>query len=96
MKKFADFANDITLDGDKIKIDDVLDKEVVVLNFRIRESKYNERIDSKCLTIQMEIDGKRRIIFSGSEVLSSQLKEYEHELPFLTTIKKIGKYYKLT
>jgi len=33
MKKFADFANDITLDGDKIKIDDVLDKEVVVLNF---------------------------------------------------------------
>lgn len=77
------------MDGEKKKIDDILNKNIVVLKYRISESKYTE----KCLTLQFELDGARCVLFTGSGVLMNQCERYEKMLPFEAKIRKIDKYY---
>jgi len=93
MKKFGDFAEENILDGDKIRIDDVINEEITILNFRVKESKLKE---GDYLTLQISKDNKKHVIFTGSHVLIDQIKKYKDEIPFLTTIRKINKYYSLT
>jgi hypothetical protein len=96
-KRFSDFAREhIPLDGDKIKIEAILNKEIEVLAVRIKPSKYGNKGTGACLTIQFVMDGKRYVAFTGSGVLTDQAKQYLTELPFLATIKKIDKYYTFT
>lgn len=96
-KRFSDFAREhIPLDGDKIKIEAILNKEIEVLAVRITPSKYGNKGTGACLTIQFVMDGKRYVAFTGSGVLTDQAKQYLTELPFLATIKKIDKYYTFT
>jgi hypothetical protein len=93
-KKFSDFAEEESfLDGEKIKIDEVIDREILVTDYKVKDSKYN---DSKCLKLQFSIDDKKHIIFTGSNVLIDQIEKYKDEIPFLTIIKKINKYYTFT
>ena len=93
-KKFGDFANEpALLDGAKINIVDILNKEILVIGYRLSDSKYKKENRSQCLTLQIELEGKRYVIFSGSTVLISQIEKYKTEIPFLATIKKIDKYY---
>jgi len=93
VKKFSDFSKESVLDGDKIKIDDIVNEEIELLAFNIKESKYKEK---NYLTIQIKRNDKKYVAFTGSEVLIDQVKKYESELPFKTTIRKINKYYSLT
>lgn len=96
-KRFGDFAKEhIPLDGAKLKIDDVLNKEIEVLALRIKPSKYNGKESTACLTIQFQMSGERYVAFTGSMILADQAKQYAKELPFLATIKKIDKYYTFT
>lgn len=95
VKRFGDFAKEhIPLDGAKMKIDDILNKEILVTAIRLKPSKFNKA--PSCLTIQLELDGQRYVCFTGSAVLADQAKTYEGEIPFLATIKKIDKYYTFT
>ena len=96
MKKFSDFANEKILDGDKIKIDGVLNKEIKVIGYSIKNSKYSKNKSGEYLTLQIEMDNEKYIIFTGSDVLIDQLKKYCNEIPFLTTVRKINRYYSLT
>jgi len=93
MKKFSEFAKESILDGDKIRIDDVINEEIIILGYNIKDSKYK---DSNYLTLQIQRNDKKYVIFTGSEVLIDQIKKYENEIPFLATIRKINKYYSLT
>lgn len=93
MKKFSEFTKENILDGNKIKIDDVLNKEIIITDFSIKSSKHNS---GEYLTLQIEIDNERHVIFTGSEVLIKQIERYKDEIPFLTTIRKINKYYSFT
>jgi len=93
MKKFSDFSKENILDGDKIKIDGVLNKEITITNFSIKSSKHNS---GKYLTLQIEFDNERYVIFTGSEVLIKQIEKYKDEIPFTTILRKINKYYSLT
>lgn len=93
MHKFSDFAKETSLEGDKIGISSILNKEITVTKYRVMKSKHT---DGDCLELQIELDGRKRVLFTGSSVLLSQAKEYESEMPFLTTIKKIDKYYSFT
>ena len=79
--------------GDKISITDVINKEITILAFRVKESKLK---DGNYLTLQIEKEEKKFVIFTGSNVLIDQMEKYKNELPFLTTIRKIHKYYSLT
>jgi RNA-directed DNA polymerase len=91
MKKFSEFAEEKTaFEGEKIKIDDVLNKPLEVLNFRVLNGKYQTE---KCLQVQVRLHNVLKVIFTGSKVLTEQLEKYEKELPFETTIVKPHRYY---
>lgn len=96
MKKFSDFANEDILEGDKKKINDIVNKEIIVRGYSINDSKYSDNQSGKYLTLQFEIDKVKYIVFTGSEVLIEQIEKYKDEIPFLTIIRKINKYYSFT
>lgn len=94
MKRFADFNTDIKpLDGEKVRLDDVVNIEVTVIGCNIRKSKYGKNASGKCLALQIEFGGSRRVAFTGSDVLINQMEKYGDQIPFLTTIRKIDRYY---
>ena len=92
--KFSDFAEEeASLEGEKKKMNEILNTEILVTGFRIGKSKYT---DKDYLTLQFENDGEKHIVFSGSGVLIKQLQKYTDKMPFCTTIKKINNYYTMT
>lgn len=94
MKRFGDFAQENVMDGDKKRLDDILNHEVKLLQVQFKGSKF-DRKDSgnECMTMQIEIDGRHCIVFTGSGVLIDQARKYQAELPFIVTVKKIDRYY---
>ena len=95
MKKFSDFAETNALEGDKMRIDEMLKQAIVVTGARISKSKYSKNNTGKCLTLQYRFvdNPKLYIIFSGSDVLISQVEEHMKQIPFETEILKINRYY---
>jgi len=77
--------------GDKIKIDDILGKEIEIIGYKIGDSK--QKVGTKVLTLQFRLSGEERILFTGSNVLIDQVEKYKGEIPFLATIKKVNKFY---
>ena len=97
MRKFSEFSKEEKgLDGDKEKIDSILNKEIVVTGFKVRNSKFSKNKSGKYLNLQFKIDDKTFICFTGSDVLIEQIIKYENEIPFRTEIKKINRYYTFT
>jgi len=96
MKRFSDFSQEETaLDGDKIRIDSLINQELAITGYRIRKSRYSKNESGDYLTLQIEIDGSTYVCFTGSDVLIEQVKKYAEEIPFIATIKKINRYYTL-
>ena len=94
MKRFSDFATDNNvMTGDKIKIEEVLGKEIEVIGYKIGDSKYPKQQDSKVLTLNFKLDGVERILFTGSKVLLEQCEKYENEMPFVAKIEQVNKFY---
>ena len=91
MKNFKDLGVSPTkpvLQGEKIKIDRVLNKEIIVHSYEIKDSKY-DRGNGKCLYIQIELDGQKRVLFTGSGVLMETIQKVPADaFPFTTTIVK--------
>jgi len=96
--RFSDFATEpAPLDGEKIKIDSILNQEIEILGYRISPSKYAKNQSGQYLMLQIrQGDGQINVLFSGSDVLIRQLETYGKEVPFYVTIKKIKRYYTLT
>ena len=76
MKRFSDFAEEQTLDGDKVKLDDVLNKEIVVTGYVVTKSKYKSSGDM-CLKLQFEVDGARYILILS--ILVDTLNSYKED-----------------
>lgn len=96
-KCFSDFAQEAgPMDGTKLKIDDVINREILIIGCKIKDSKYSKTNTSKCLTLQFVLQEKRYVLFTGSSVLIEQMEKYQNEIPFLATIKKIDRYYTLS
>ena len=86
-----------SFEGDKIKIYQVLDRLITVLIFKIENSKYTEKGNGKCLYIQIEHDGKKRVVFTGSGILMDMIQKVPKEsFPFTTTIKEENKMLQFT
>lgn len=105
--KFEDIAENKTLDGDKIKIDDVLNNEIIVTGFHVSSSKYQSKGCSFCTKVQFyyadDEKEEKKVFFSGSSVIKDQAEEMEKKLSekgmeyrFKTTVKKVGNYYSFT
>jgi len=99
MNKFSDFADTTTspvMDGKKIPLEEILGKEIIVLKYRIKNTKYADAKNPQCLTVQFsfpEAPNDHRVFFSGSSVLMRQLEDYKDKLPFTSTVRRVAKYF---
>jgi len=96
MKKFSDIAEDIVLDGEKLRIVDILNELIVIIGYAIKDSRYSKNRSGKYLTLQIKRCGQKYVIFTGSDVLIDQLEKYGSQTPFEATVRKINRYYSLT
>ena len=89
-----------TLDGSKVKIDSILNVPLIFTGWRIEESKHKKQGNDQCLTLQFILNGERHIVFTGSNVLISQIEAFDavrdKEKPrkFKAVIRKIDNFYK--
>jgi hypothetical protein len=83
--------------GDKIKIDRILNKEIIVEDYKITVSKYNEKGVNQCLNLQFKMNNLDYILFTGSKSLIYQLDQIKDEdFPFTAIIIKENNRYELT
>lgn len=89
MKSFKQFNIQTTsknFEGDKIKIAKVLNKEIIVHDYKIEDSKFDKG-SGKCLYLQIHVDNAKRVLFTGSVSLMEMIKQVAKEdFPFTTTI----------
>lgn len=77
-----------SFEGDKIKVDKILNRSVIVHDFKIEASKY-EKGNGKCLYIQIEVDSTKRLLMSGSSTLMDMIQQVpKDKFPFSTIIVK--------
>lgn len=77
------------LTGVKIGIEEVIDQEITVLDYRVTESKFSRHGD--CLHLQIEYKNELRVIFTGSGVLKEDIQKVDKaDFPFTTRITKIN------
>lgn len=94
MRSFSDFNIQTRSDrfiGDKIKMLKVLNQEIIVHNFKVDKSKFDNSSSDKCLSLQIEIKGDKYVLFTGSKILTETIQQIpKEELPFKTVISKEG------
>lgn len=93
MMRFSDFAEDAALEGSKMRINDILEKEILITAYQVGESRFGHDGNCNYLKLQFELDGDKHILFTGSGVLLRQCEKYADRMPFLAKITKPGKYY---
>ena len=104
--EFNTLVENKVIDGDKVRIDDILNKEIVVTAFHISTSKYKDKGCGYCVKVQFyyldDTSKTKRIFFSGSGVIKDQLEEVKAKLEkeckpllFKSMVKKVGNYYSL-
>jgi hypothetical protein len=82
-----------SFEGEKIKIERVLNVEIIVLDFRVNPSKYEgERLD-----LQIELNGNKRLVFTSSKFLREQIEKVDKSnFPFKTTIIRENEHFEFT
>ncbi|CAG5001782.1 hypothetical protein DYBT9275_02740 [Dyadobacter sp. CECT 9275] len=85
------------MEGEKIDIYQVLNKEIEVHRYRIENSKYPEKGNGKRLDMEIVFDGRKRVVFSGSVILQEIIKKIPlASFPFRTVIKMINRRHEFT
>ncbi len=76
-------------EGDKIKIERILNREIVVHDFKIEKSKVKTYQEDRCLHVQISLNGQKHVLFTGSACLIEQIEQVsKSNFPFTTTIIK--------
>lgn len=57
--------------GPSIKIGKVLNKEITVLDYKVKPSKHNT---GECLYLQISVKGTKHVLFTGSSALIGQIR----------------------
>lgn len=87
MKKFSQFDIKISQKGfigDKIKIQKILNREIVVHHYMITDSKH---FKGKCLKLQISLNDNMHVLFTGSNGLIEGITQVpDNAFPFETTI----------
>lgn len=98
MNSFKDFnikPNVSGFTGDKIKMDRVINVAITVIDYKIEPSK--QKANTNCLTLQIEKNGTRHVIFTGSKILMDMIEKVpKTAFPFLTTVSRDNEYYEFT
>lgn len=101
---FNGLVEQVTLDGDKVSLNDILNKEIIVTGEHTSTSKFKDKGSGFCVKIQFyyadDVTKTKRVFFSGSTVIKDQIDEVKEALEkqglpllFKTTVKKVGNYY---
>ena len=67
----------VSFEGDKVKVDDILDEVIVINNFAVKPSKFSK--GDEYVIVSAELNGKAIIFNTGSGVIRSQLEQEEKE-----------------
>lgn len=98
MKNFSDFGIKVTSNGftgEKIKVKKILNKAISVHGFKIEKSKFEGK--GNCLYMQIEVDGNKHVLFTGSLTLMEQIQKVPQSgLPFRATIVEDNERLKFT
>ena len=93
MNKFSQF--DIKdpckgFEGEKIKMSRILNREIIVYDFKLEDSKlFKEKGSGKCLYLQISVNNEKHIVFTGAGGLIESILQVSRDLfPFATTIVK--------
>ncbi len=102
MKDFKDFGiapEKKVFEGNKIDITEILNKEIIVHDFIIGPSKFdNSKGNGKRLDMQIEVDGVKHVTWTISGILQEVIQRIDKakDLPFKTTIVRKGKRYEFS
>ena len=92
MKQFSSFGIKPPasgLKGDKIKIERLLNRPIIVEKFEIKPSRFLDKGNGKCLHMQIKIGEAEHVVFTGSSVLMDSIQQVDqNDFPFTTTIVK--------
>lgn len=95
MKRFSELGIDTAKSfvGTKVGMDDILNIEIIVEDYRIEDSI--KKPGTKYLQLQIKINETQHVAFTGSGVLMNQIEQASQKqgIPFITTIVKINKHY---
>lgn len=94
MKDFSEFdiAVKKSFVGNKIYIESILDKPIVIVFYDIRPSKKND--GSECLYMQIKLDGVDHVVFSSSTFLMEPLKKLNAaDFPFQAKIIRVNRHF---
>ena len=75
-------------EGDKIKMSKILNREIIIYAFKLKDSKvFKDRGTGKCLQMQISINGDMHIVFTSAGALIDTIQQVpEDGFPFMTTI----------
>lgn len=98
MKNFKDFAITTVIEnftGDKIATNKLLDKEIIVKDYKVRPSNFEGKGDR--VDIQIFYKDEDRVVFTGAKYLIQTIvKIPKTDLPFKTKIIKVGEHYEFS
>jgi hypothetical protein len=103
MNRFSQFDIKISsksFQGDKVRIAKILNKEIVVHDFKLEDSKvqaFKEKGSGKCLQLQISFNNEMHVLFTGSYGLIEAIQQIpQNQFPFTTTIIEENDRYKFT
>ena len=85
-------------DGDKIKMSKILNREIIVHDFRLEDSKvFKDKGTGKCLHLQISFSNVKYVVFTSSGGLIEAIQQIPSEgFPFSTTIIEDNDRFKFT
>jgi len=101
MRKFSSFdVKPVTkiFEGDKIRMAKILNREIVVHDFKLEPSKcFSDRGNGKCLYLQISINSIKHIVFTSAGGLIEVIQQIPTDgFPFETTIVQEGERFLFT
>ena len=68
-----------TFVGKKISPRKIIDEDIKIFSYKIKPSRYPEKGNGKCLCLQIEYEGEKRVVFTGSVFLMDLIEQVPKE-----------------
>lgn len=98
MKSFKDFKIKpilLSFIGEKVRMNKILNTEIIVHDFKILDSE--KKPGTKYLTLQISRKGEKEIVFTGSKTLMSMIEQITKDnFPFSTKITQEDQMFQFT
>ena len=91
LHRFSDFAHDFI--GPKVHTCDIMNQDITILGFKKQPSKVDDYETSEYGMFQIEIEGRKYVLFTSSKVLISQAETYMSQIPFIARVTKHKGFY---